>query len=165
MTTRSQKRKAVEELVSTEIETPVPEISLSENPVAGTSKSPRVISENLENIKSALRKEIMTDLTKILAENQKEMLKLIAPVTKKQTLVRASEETDSDPEDIPENATSTPIKTKSTATTNRITPVNSRNNDLHDRSTREVFKLAIEFSHFFVEIRFRLIQIIKKAHS
>ena len=127
MTTRSQKRKAVEELVSTEIETPVPEISLSENPVAGTSKSPRVISENLENIKSALRKEIMTDLTKILAENQKEMLKLIAPVTKKQTLVRASEETDSDPEDIPENATSTPIKTKSTATTNRITPVNSRN--------------------------------------
>ena len=127
MTTRSQKRKAVEELVSTEIETPVPEISLSENPVAGTSKSPRVISENLENIKSALRKEIMTDLTKILAENQKEMLKLIAPVTKKQTLVRASEETDSDPENIPENATSTPIKTKSTATTNRITPVNSRN--------------------------------------
>ena len=127
MTTRSQKRKAVEELVSTEIETPVPEISLSENPVAGTSKSPRVISENLENIKSALRKEIMTDLTKILAENQKEMLKLIAPVTKKQTLVRASEETDSDPENIPENATSTPIKTKSTATTNKITPVNSRN--------------------------------------
>ena len=127
MTTRSQKRKAVEELVSTEIETPVPEISLSENPVAGTSKSPRVISENLENIKSALRKEIMTDLTKILTENQKEMLKLIAPVTNKQTLVRASEETDSDPENIPENATSTPIKTKSTATTNRITPVNSRN--------------------------------------
>ena len=127
MTTRSQKRKAVEELVSTEIETPVPEISLNENPVAGTSKSPRVFSENLENIKSALRKEIMTDLTKILAENQKEMLKLIAPVTKKQTIVRASEETDSDPENIPENATSTPIKPKSTATTNKITPINSRN--------------------------------------
>ena len=130
MTTRSQKRKAVEELVSTEIETPVPEISLSENPVAGTSKSPRVISENLENIKSALRKEIMTDFTKILAENQKEMLKLIAPVTKKQTIVRASEETDSDPENIPENVTSTPIKTKSTATTNKITPINCRNNSI-----------------------------------
>ena len=144
MTTRSQKRKAVEELVSTEIETPVPEISLSENPVAGTSKSPRVISENLENIKSALRKEIMTDLTKILAENQKEMLKLIAPVTKKQTLVRASEETDSDPEDIPENATSTPIKTKSTATTNRITPVNSRNNsDQALRTLRFYFHLGV----------------------
>ena len=139
MTTRSQKRKAVEELVSTEIETPLPEISLSENPVAGTSKSPRVISENLENIKSALRKEIMTDLTKILAENQKEMLKLIAPVTKKQTLVRASEETDSDPENIPENATSTPIKTKSTATTNKITPVNSRNSVKFCRLERNLF--------------------------
>ena len=127
MTTRSQKRKAVEELVSTEIETPVPEISLSENPAAGTSKSPRVISENLENIKSALRKEIMTDLTKILAENQKEMLKLIAPVTKKQTLVRASEETDSDPENIPENATSTPIRNRTTATAFKTTPINSRN--------------------------------------
>ena len=146
MTTRSQKRKAVEELVSTEIETPVPEISLSENPVAGTSKSPRVISENLENIKSALRKEIMTDLTKILAENQKEMLKLIAPVTKKQTLVRASEETDSDPEDIPENATSTPIKTKSTATTNRITPVNSRNKGI----SLIFFRYCATFFDFFV---------------
>ena len=131
MTTRSQKRKAVEELVSTGIETPVPEISLSENPVAGTSKSPRVISENLENIKSALRKEIMTDLTKILAENQKEMLKLIAPVTKKQTLVRASEETDSDPENIPENATSTPIRNRTTATASKTTPINSRNNNFH----------------------------------
>ena len=78
MTTRSQKRKAVEELVSTEIETPIPEASLNLNPVAGTGKSPRVLTENLEEIKSSLRKEIMSDLTKILAENQKEMLKLIA---------------------------------------------------------------------------------------
>ena len=149
MTTRSQKRKAVEELVSTEIETPVPENSLSENPVAGTNKSPRVISENLENIKSALRKEIMTDLTKILAENQKEMLKLIAPVTKKQTLVRASEETDSDPENIPENATSTPIKTKSTATTNKITPVNSRNKNIFTMGN--IQKLFTSFRRNFHE--------------
>ena len=127
MTTRSQKRKAAEELVSTEIETPLPEISQNENPVAGTSKSPRVISENLEDIKTTLRKEIMTDLTRILAENQKEMLKLIAPVTKKQAIIKTSEETDSGPENIPENATSTPIKTKTTAPTNKITPVNSRN--------------------------------------
>ena len=82
MTTRSQKRKAVEELVSTEIETPLPETSQNSNPVAGTSKSPRVLTENLEEIKSSLRKEIMSDLTKILAENQKEMLKLIAPTVK-----------------------------------------------------------------------------------
>ena len=82
MTTRSQKRKAAEELISTEIETSLPENTSSVNPVAGTSKSPKVSADNLEEIKLSLRKEIMSDLTKILAENQKEMLKLIAPTAK-----------------------------------------------------------------------------------
>ena len=112
MTTRSQKRKAVEELVSTEIETPLPESSQSLNPVVGTSKSPKVSSENLEEIKSSLRKEIMSDLTNIFAENQKEMLKLIAPTAKKQAIVTAAGETDSESESIPANATSTPTKAK-----------------------------------------------------
>ena len=133
MTTRSQKRKAVEELVSTEIETPMPETSQNLNPVAGTSESPRVLTENLEEIKSSLRKEIMSDLTKILAENQKEMLKLLAPTSKEQTIITATEETDSESENVPENATSTPIKTKPTATTRKITPVNSRNNYYYNR--------------------------------
>ena len=113
--------------MSTEIETPLPEISQNENPVAGTSKSPRVISENLEDIKTTLRKEIMSDLTKILAENQKEILNRIAPPVKKQTIITAAEETDSESENILENATSTPIKNKTTATTRKTTPVNSRN--------------------------------------
>ena len=91
MTTRSQKRKAIEELVSTEIETPIPEANQNLNPVEGTSKSPRILTENLEEIRSSLRREIMSDLTKILAENQKEMIKLIAPVTKKHAEARASE--------------------------------------------------------------------------
>ena len=129
MTTGSQKRKAVEELVSTEIETPIPETNQNLNPVAGTSKFPRVLTENLEEIKYSLRKEIMSDLTKILAENQKEMLKLIAPTSKKQTIITAPEETDSESENVPENATSTPFKTKPTVTTRKITPVNSRNSD------------------------------------
>ena len=128
MTTRSQKRKAVEELFSTEIETPIPETSQNLNPVAVTSKFPRVLTENLEEIKSSLRKEIMSDLTKILAENQKEILKLIAPASRKQTVITASEETDSESENVPENATSTPIKIKTIATTHKLTPVNSRNN-------------------------------------
>ena len=127
MTTRSQKGKAVEELVSTEIETPIPETNQNLNPVAGTSKSPRMLTENLEEIKSSLRKEIMSDLTKILAENQKEMLKLIAPTSEKQTITTATEETDSESENVPENTTSTAIKTKPTATTRKITPVNNRN--------------------------------------
>ena len=128
MTTRSQKRKAVEELVSTEMETPITEVNQNLNPVVGSSKSPRVISENLEEIKSSLRKEIMSDLTKILAENQKEMLKLIAAPVKKQTVIATTEETDSESENIPENVTSTPIKNKTTATNRKITPINSRNN-------------------------------------
>ena len=69
----------------------------------------------------------MSDLTKILAENQKEMLKLIAAPVKKQTVIATTEETDSESENIPENATSTPIKNKTTATNRKITPINSRN--------------------------------------
>ena len=79
----------------------------------------------------------MSDLTKILAENQKEMLKLIAPTAKKQTIITATEETDSESENIPENATSTPNKTKPTATTRKTTPVNSRNSPL----TRSMVRL------------------------
>ena len=127
MTTRSQKRKAAEELISTEIETSLPENTSSVNPVAGTSKSPKVSADNLEEIKLSLRKEIMSDLTKILAENQKEMLKLIAPTAKKQPAIRSAEESDSDPDNIPENATSTPIRNKTTATASKTTPINSRN--------------------------------------
>ena len=128
MTTRSQKRKAAEELISTEIETPLPENTTGENPIVGTSKSPKVTTDSLENIKSVLRKEIMSDLTKILAENQKETLKLIAPTVRKQTVLRSTEDSDSDSENIPENATSTPIKGKTNATSSKITPNNSRNN-------------------------------------
>ena len=130
MTTRSQKRKAAEELISTEIETPLPENTPSVNPVAGTSKSPKVSADNLEGIKSSLRKEIMSDLSKILAENQKEMLRLIAPTAKKQPAIRTAEESDSDPENIPENATSTPIRNKTTATASKTTPINSRNTNM-----------------------------------
>ena len=74
MTTRSQKRKAVAELVSGDFETSVTENSPSENPVASSSKVPRIEPESLTEIKTSLRKEIMSDLTKILAENQKEIL-------------------------------------------------------------------------------------------
>ena len=109
------------------METPITEVNQNLNPVAGSSKSPRVTTENLEEIKSSLRKEIMSDLTKILAENQKEMLKLIAAPVKKQTVIATAEETDSESENIPENITSTPIKNKTTATNRKITPINSRN--------------------------------------
>ena len=82
MTTGIQKRKAVAELVFGEFEASVSEKSSSENLVAGPSKTLRVEPENLDEVKTSLRKEIMSDLTKILAENQKETLKLIAPSSK-----------------------------------------------------------------------------------
>ena len=59
-TTRSQKRKAVAELFSGEYETSVAENYPSETLVAGPSKTPRIVPENLEEIKTSLRKEILS---------------------------------------------------------------------------------------------------------
>ena len=126
MTTRSQKRKAVAELVSGDFETSVTENFPPEALVASSSKIPRIESEDLTEIKTSLRKEIMSDLTKILAENQKEMLKLIAPLNKKQTVHMNTQDSDSEPENVSVARTSTPVKTH-TATNSKTTPVNSRN--------------------------------------
>ena len=50
MTTRSQKRKAVAELVSGDFEDSAAENNLPENSVAGPSKTLRVEPENLDDI-------------------------------------------------------------------------------------------------------------------
>ena len=68
----------------------------------------------------------MSDLTKLLAENQKEMLKLIAPLNKKQTVYMNAQDSDSEPENVSVARTSTPVKIHS-ATNSKTTPVNSRN--------------------------------------
>ena len=67
----------------------------------------------------------MSDLTKILAENQKEMLTLIAPTIKNPTSSQKLENTDSEPENVLPTNTSTPIRSKTI--THKTTPVNSRN--------------------------------------
>ena len=126
MTTRSQKRKAVAALVSADFEVSVAEISPSENLVASSSKVPRVEPESLVEIKTSLGKEILSDLTKLLAENQKEMLKLIAPPNRKQTDRTDVQDSDSEPENVSVTRTSTPVKVH-TATSSKTTPVNSRN--------------------------------------
>ena len=130
LTTRSQKRKAVAELVSGDFEVFVAEHSASENLVASSSKVPRVEPESIVEIKTSPRKEIMSDLTKILAENQKEMLKLIAPLNKKQTVCTNVQDSDSEPENVSVTRTSTPVKVH-TATSSETTPVNSRNRNLY----------------------------------
>ena len=110
MTTRSQKRKAITELVSGEFEVSVTENHPTENIVAGTSKAARIETENLEEMKTSLRKEIMSDLTKIHAENQKEMLKLIAPLNRKQPSCSNDQDSDSEPGEVSVARTSTPVK-------------------------------------------------------
>ena len=84
-TTRSQKRKAAEELVSQDLETPIAENNQSENLIAGPINSPKMdLEKNLE-IKTFIRKKVLLDIAKIIAENQKEMLELIAPTSLEQT--------------------------------------------------------------------------------
>ena len=62
----------------------------------------------------------MSDLANILAQNQKKMLKLIAPMSKKRP---SNQDSDSESENISVARTSTPIKTN--ATSSKTTPSNS----------------------------------------
>ena len=64
------------ELATTEYEASVSEISQREGLIAGFSKSTNIQAEKLEEIQMSLRQELMTDLSKCLAENQKELMKL-----------------------------------------------------------------------------------------
>ena len=77
MKNSSQKRKTVEELISGDLETSIVGTIRTENLVAGPSKCPRLQPKNIDEMKTSLRKEIMSDHSKLLAENQREMLKLI----------------------------------------------------------------------------------------
>ena len=128
MTTRSQKRKAVTELVSGEFETSLTENNLAENLVASCSKTTRTEPEDLNELKASLRKEIVSDPSKILAENQNDRFKLIASHSKKRAVSLENQDSDSEVENTSVARTSTPVKTV-TATNTKTTPVNSRNNN------------------------------------
>ena len=131
MTTRSQKKNEVAELVSGTYEASVAENNPPKGLIAGPSKTLSVEPENLDEIEISLRKEIMSELTKILAENQKEMPKLIAKLketsSKKRPIPLEDRDTDPEPENISVAWTSTPVKLTN-ATNSKTTPVNSRNN-------------------------------------
>ena len=68
----------------------------------------------------------MYDITKILVENQREMLKLIAPTVNKRTIPQNLEDSDSGTENTHPASASTPKKSK--ATTSKNTPISSCNN-------------------------------------
>ena len=114
-------------MVSVDQETLLSGNNQIENPVAGASKSPKVPTENLEEMKSTIRKDILSDLTKILAENQKEILKLMSPVVKKQTTLTVPDYSDSESENVPQPVTSTPERRRTTTVNLKTTPVNDRN--------------------------------------
>ena len=100
MTTRNQKKKAVTELVSGEFEASVAENNSPENLTAGPSETLKVEPKNLVEMKKSFREEVMSDLTKILIENQKEMLKLIGPLSRKRPIHLEDRDTDSEPGNI-----------------------------------------------------------------
>ena len=75
----------VGELVSQHLKTPIAENNHAENVKAGPSKSPKIRLENLDEFRMSLRSEILSDLAKSFAGNQKEMLYLIVPTSKKST--------------------------------------------------------------------------------
>ena len=152
MTTRSQKRKAVAELVSGDFETSVTENFPPETLVASSSKIPRIEPESLTEIKTSLRKEIMSDLAKILAGNRKEMLKLIAPLNKKQNVLINAQDSDFETENVSVARTSTPVKTHNT-TNSKTTPVNSSNsrlwallNNYLEEASESVWSYALVFN-------------------
>ena len=67
----------------------------------------------------------MSDLTKILADNQKEKLKLIAPSVKKPFELQNLGDSVAEAENVPVLPTSTPIKSKTIVSNN--TPLVIRN--------------------------------------
>ena len=80
----------------------------------------------------------MIGLTKILAENQKEMSRHIAAAVRKTTIHQNMKDSNSETEN---NHTSVLTPTKSKATTSKITPISSRNNDQnHNAHPLKLFK-------------------------
>ena len=71
---------AVVGLVSGEFDASLAGNKQPENLIPGPCKSPRFEPENLDEIKTSLGKQIMSDLAKISAEGQKEMIQHIAPL-------------------------------------------------------------------------------------
>ena len=80
-------------------------------------------------------KEIMSDITKILAEDQREMEKLIAPTSRAQNIPQNIESNDSETEIVLSKITSTTIKTKTSS--RKGTPITSRNNCLSKCTIRK----------------------------
>ena len=105
-TTRSQKRKnaqlSADDDVSEGFISPaeVENSSLVEqdSSVAGPSKSksPRVENSFLESLRASLKEEITSEIRNLLAESQREMLKLLKPETRENVRINIDDETENE---------------------------------------------------------------------
>ena len=84
------------------MEIPITERNSQENLVAGPSTSPRNNLEHLHETKTSLR---------FFAENQRELLKVIALTSKTQSIRLNVEDTDTETENALPPTTVTPVKT------------------------------------------------------
>ena len=90
-------------------------INVADYLVASTFKSPKLQSEKVDEMKTSLRLVVMSDLTKILAENYNEILQLIAPTTKKASDLQILKDSDSEIDNVFSAPTSPPIRSNLTA--------------------------------------------------
>ena len=90
----------------------------------------------------------MSDPAKMFAKNQKEMVKLIAPMSKKLPVHPNNQDAISESENVSVGRTSTPIKTN--ATSSKTTPSNSRKSSINRTvgyNTYTLFKRIV--THLF----------------
>ena len=105
-TTRSQKRKndqrSADDDVSEGFISPaeVENSSLVEqdSSIVGPSKpkSPRVENSFLESLRASLKEEITSEIKNLLAESQREMLKLLKPETRESVRINIDDETENE---------------------------------------------------------------------
>ena len=105
-TTRSQKRKNVQLSADDDVSegfispAEVENSSLVEqdSSVAGPSKSksPRVENSFLESLRASLKEEITSEIKNLLAESQREMLKLLKPETRENVRINIDDETENE---------------------------------------------------------------------
>ena len=79
----------------------------------------------------------MSVLAEMIAENQKEVMKLVGPVAEKPSTLRNVQDSDSESENISVARTSTPVKVNTVTT--KTTPVKSRSS----QTKRFLFKFLV----------------------
>ena len=157
-TTRSQKRKntqlSAEDDVSEGFVSPVEVENHSlveqDSNVAGPSKpkSPRVENSFLESLRASLKEEITSEIKNLLAESQREMLKLLKPETRENVRINIDDETENETRSF-----YTPTKSVRITSTQNNDTNSSRNMGSYDVSSSEKCCLSVYKVPFRVLIR------------